>query len=999
MSLTLKEALATLGIKNIGENPPKMKFIQKRFYQLSLIHHPDRPGGDTATQQKINEAFQFIGDYILHNYVNIDDSEEDAARQVFNNFNFTNIKENLLSFTINIDNNLSHLWETILTKHYGPPADRKTNGKHWKHHNYTDDDSNCGDITIGKWHIPKKDKQSKINIQANTQCNILPTHFVSFHYPKLLSEVKDLAAAKNITYDVPSLSLYKCENCDFKAKSKSVLETHRKKWHKNVPAILASTTAKRSSKFVIHPPLNVLPSTPVTLKCEVCESIFYKEEYLKEHMISIHKGSNIIPQHKQCTPTKDVPCVLCGKAFSSPSAATNHIQTEHEIICANCGDVFYDKYDLNLHILSNHNRGGSSMITHSPDHSAEQIDRLSHMLILEAMANSIDEQELTVEYCNLAPTTKDGINNHPPPLHEETTVPKSFECDHCPLTLPSHRSLNDHVSSYHTRFNCDLCDLVTTSQNELIQHKEQVHTSLGSSVHPNYSCALCGISFSLSDDLEAHIQRRHVFPPDSPAERSEHHCLPNAYQNHTQARLLEEQVDMALSLKHFQDTTIAQLSEIRETQEVFKESLKTILENFASTHSIMSDNLAKLQTNIDKLSTTITSSTSSPPPPVSVPPRSFCPSTNEGDNTSIQSLENPTITNSTSKKSIDSSHSTSPSCYPTPHPPSNTYNPSSSSSHSTLPPSRISPSYPTTTRTSPPQHMKSQSNGNASLSVKASRLPTSRRPKVLFLADSIGSNADIRHLEEATNTLIYVEKAFGAAYKADAQRPNNNFMHAAMNAPTKREYSYAILQGSCTDITNLDIKSVDKNYEFFKQEVAIASKNMISAARTILLRNPEVKKVLILDRIPRFDIDDPFQVKNELSEYGNAVFRQELDKSDHKDRIFLASHSLPNVFQENLYGHPSDYNVDGIHLNGPDGRNFYTRSLCNILQTFFHEFSRESHNHLIPNTKSSNQNITSLHSSSSSTTSSKPSFVVIDIPDAIPTYTIPTHNMFNILGN
>ena len=164
MSLSLKNAFATLGIKYTSDQMPKMKFVQKRFYQLSMIHHPDRPGGDNLTQQKITEAYQFIGDYIVHNYFDQNDSEEEAARHVFKNFDFNNIKENIFSFTIKIDNNLSHVWETVLSSHYGPPVDRKSNGKHWKHRNYTDDNSNVGDISIGKWHIPKKDKQSKINI-------------------------------------------------------------------------------------------------------------------------------------------------------------------------------------------------------------------------------------------------------------------------------------------------------------------------------------------------------------------------------------------------------------------------------------------------------------------------------------------------------------------------------------------------------------------------------------------------------------------------------------------------------------------------------------------------------------------------------------------------------------------------------------------------------------------------------------------------------------------
>ena len=83
MSLTLKKAFAILGIKYVSDQMPKMKFVQKRFYQLSLVHHPDRPGGDNLIQQKIAEAFQFIGDYILQNYYDQDDSEEEAARHVF----------------------------------------------------------------------------------------------------------------------------------------------------------------------------------------------------------------------------------------------------------------------------------------------------------------------------------------------------------------------------------------------------------------------------------------------------------------------------------------------------------------------------------------------------------------------------------------------------------------------------------------------------------------------------------------------------------------------------------------------------------------------------------------------------------------------------------------------------------------------------------------------------------------------------------------------------
>ena len=121
---------------------------------------------------------------------------------------------------------------------------------------------------------------------------------------------------------------------------------------------------------------------------------------------------------------------------------------------------------------------------------------------------------------------------------------------------------------------------------------------------------------------------------------------------------------------------------------------------------------------------------------------------------------------------------------------------------------------------------------------------------------------------------------------------------------------------------------------------------MITAARNVLITNSGIKKVLILDRTPQFDVEaaDPFHLKTAIPDYANKVFREELTHSDVKNHVFIASHSLPNQFQENLYDHPDQYN-DGIHFDGSDGANHYTRSLCNILQSFFSGSRRELHNH------------------------------------------------------
>ena len=185
----------------------------------------------------------------------------------------------------------------------------------------------------------------------------------------------------------------------------------------------------------------------------------------------------------------------------------------------------------------------------------------------------------------------------------------------------------------------------------------------------------------------------------------------------------------------------------------------------------------------------------------------------------------------------------------------------------------------------------------------------------------------------------------------------------------------------------------------------------VCAARNIIQRNPGVEKVLILERPPRFDPPtvDPSRLKNYLSNYGNKALHDALADCDVKNKITICAHSLPETFQSNLYGHPNRYDFDGIHLNGIDGRNHFTRSLCNILQKHLNKHARELHNHKIPRfvepSSSSSLPTSSTPAPTLHTSKEKPDTVVIDIEPSILadnlhyTYSIPTYNPFTILGN
>ena len=119
----------------------------------------------------------------------------------------------------------------------------------------------------------------------------------------------------------------------------------------------------------------------------------------------------------------------------------------------------------------------------------------------------------------------------------------------------------------------------------------------------------------------------------------------------------------------------------------------------------------------------------------------------------------------------------------------------------------------------------------------------------------------------------------------------------------KLYYSFAILQGVSSDITNLDTEPGNSAHlEFLKQSVFVACQNMISAAQNIIFQNPSIERVLILGCAPRFDTVsfDPAQLKSNLAQYANKVLSDELERCDAKAKITIGYHSLPNKLQQNI---------------------------------------------------------------------------------------------------
>ena len=238
-------------------------------------------------------------------------------------------------------------------------------------------------------------------------------------------------------------------------------------------------------------------------------------------------------------------------------------------------------------------------------------------------------------------------------------------------------------------------------------------------------------------------------------------------------------------------------------------------------------------------------------------------------------------------------------------------------------------------QTKPPSKTQRASNVGASV--------TPETKKTLLIGDSISGNVDIDALEKAVSEKIRVAKAYSAVYdvgntaKAAARYPSKNFKDVIPAELSKDSYENLILQAGSIDITNLNTKDDPERYlSFFKQEVVISAQNLFSSAVSALQTYQSLKKVVIMNQVPRYDpiSVDPLSLKPALAVLFNNTLVGAWIDSPLKERISIGAHSLECAggVQEARYWDMKTNKYDGVHLYGPSGRKAYTISVLNILR-------------------------------------------------------------------
>ena len=237
-------------------------------------------------------------------------------------------------------------------------------------------------------------------------------------------------------------------------------------------------------------------------------------------------------------------------------------------MCDSCNFSSHLNRVMKTHLLNKHQTVTAYNCTLC-DYTAETSMNLNNHVLAQHMKNTVQVslKKLITFHCNnctYATTNKLSLNDHQHQAHPENpSNPVVFQCDLCPFKAKSSINLKRHSAMTHAKIKCDLCTFTSASQFHLFLHHENNHI-VEQPISPptTYPCDLCGMMFGHSDDLNAHIQRRHTHFETSPPS-SQAQVPPNGQGF---SLILEEQIDMAQTINSFKESVLAQLAEIKNNQ-------------------------------------------------------------------------------------------------------------------------------------------------------------------------------------------------------------------------------------------------------------------------------------------------------------------------------------------------------------------------------------------------------------------------------------------------
>lgn len=362
---------------------------------------------------------------------------------------------------------------------------------------------------------------------------------------------------------VKNTSIYKCTFCDYEIGTYKNFKRHIVSKHVNADINLyykygctqPNSTGKNClhytddiSKYKRHMGKTGLHDNPKTFICTICNSAFFTNDNLVEHMQthseeqhtcyecqSVYTTSNSLRNHVRICHeelARIYTCKHCESEFDAKHKHDHHVQKQHKVyICFVCNQDCGYNSNLNRHLRDVHKLEMFSCVfadcntTFSKKNELNQhvqdVHKPHEQLVFCGLCKYvIDTQErldLHIYYCH--PTEKkrypciyeycDYIGENPSRTkrHIQTkhSLERPFYCDTCEATFNLKEDLKQHqvIHSNETPFHCDMCDYKTKIMSRLTSHKYW-HNKVY-----KYKCHLCSHSYCNNAGLSRHVEMKH----------------------------------------------------------------------------------------------------------------------------------------------------------------------------------------------------------------------------------------------------------------------------------------------------------------------------------------------------------------------------------------------------------------------------------------------------------------------------------------------------------
>ena len=129
------------------------------------------------------------------------------------------------------------------------------------------------------------------------------------------------------------------------------------------------------------------------------------------------------------------------------------------------------------------------------------------------------------------------------------------------------------------------------------------------------------------------------------------------------------------------------------------------------------------------------------------------------------------------------------------------------------------------------------------------------------------------------------------------------------------KFKTLLLQAGSVDVTNLNTKENPEKYmEYYRQVAIMSATNLFQAGTNALEANKDLRKVIIMKQIPRYDpMDvDPLSLKASLSLLFNNTLTSLWMESPLKERLFIGNHNIEcnGAIREARYRHTKSGRFD-----------------------------------------------------------------------------------------